>query len=327
MNAWAVMGAIIVIGLSVGIVVLLMWFRRDWQRALAAAEADCRIVQTARGPIQYARYGTGPVVLTVHGWGGGGAGGYNMFRFLADCGFTVLSVTRPGYMHTPLSVGETMGAQADALAALLDVLSIPCAAVLCGSGGGPASLLFAMHYPERCWALGLISALTGPEPARNTSRGQDILEKLFNTDFFVWLIATFFWRQLVESGMGELNADIKNDPAKMANLRRIINGLILTSASRSGMDNDMLQWRQNMPAFPFAEIKVPTLIIHSRNDKSVPYAVAERTMRIPNAQIVTFEDGGHTCYIVHSEISHPATVDFLKAHEPSGSVATTSGIT
>jgi pimeloyl-ACP methyl ester carboxylesterase len=43
--------------------------------------------------------------------------------------------------------------QADAVAALLDVLGIRTAAVMAVSGGGPCALQFALRHPQRCCAL------------------------------------------------------------------------------------------------------------------------------------------------------------------------------
>src|SRR5688572_12759889 len=212
MNIFVIVGAILIVPLAL----LIPWYWRDRSRMLAKAKAEGQIVQTALGPIECAIFGTGPAILAVHGWGGGGSGGYNIFRFLADQGFTVLSVSRPGYMGTPLTIGETMEAQADALLALLDSLHIPRAAVICGSSGGPASILFVLRHPERCWGLVLVSALSRREPITNTSPMQQTLEKVFESDFFIWIIAKFFWRGLVESGMGGLNDEIRQDPAKIA---------------------------------------------------------------------------------------------------------------
>jgi pimeloyl-ACP methyl ester carboxylesterase len=310
------LGTIIFLVLIMLIVVLVAWYWRDRTAMIAKIKAEGRIIHTARGPMEYASFGDGPAVLSVHGWGGGGSGGYNMFRFLADHGFKVISLSRPGYLGTPLSVGETMEQQADAFAALLDALNLTSAAVICGSGGGPSSLLFALRHPDRCWALVLVDALLNPEPVTNTNRLQEFLEPIFRADFLIWIIAKFFWRGLVESGMGELNEQIRNDPNKVAILRSLIYGLITSSLGRDGMRNDMIQWRKHMPKFNFADVKVPTFIVHAKNDKSIPFHYAEKYTTIPGSKLLTFEDGGHTCFIVYSEVAEPATLEFLRAHQP-----------
>lgn len=310
--SWFVFGTILV-ALVVG---LVLAYSRDMRRALAQAGAEQQRVETPRGPIAYTSHGEGAAVLVVHGWGGGGAGGYNMFEFLSHEGFRILSVSRPGYLGTPLQVGETMESQADALAALLDALGIPSVAVVTGSGGAPVSVLFALRHPDRCWGLILASALTRPDPILGKSAVQKTLEKAFHSGFLVWLITKFFWRSLVEAGMGRLNERIRGDAKKMDALQRLTQGLILSSRCREGLINDMRQWAQ-MPIYPLPQVRVPTLIFHSRNDNSVPYTIAEFTATIPQSKLLTFEDGGHTCYLVHAEVTEPATIEFLKAHRPS----------
>lgn len=83
-----------------------------------------RTTATAKGTVEYARIGEGPVVPGIHG----GPGGYDQtifaFEWLAHAGFSLLAPSRPGYLGTPLSSGKTPDEQADLYAALLDTLGI-----------------------------------------------------------------------------------------------------------------------------------------------------------------------------------------------------------
>ncbi|GAB4578378.1 MAG: alpha/beta hydrolase [Anaerolineales bacterium] len=296
--------------------VLVGWlYYRDRQRAIGMLQAQSQIAQTPRGPIEYASVGEGTPLLVVHGWGGGGPGEYNLFHFLAEHGFRVISVSRPGYLGTPLSVGVTMEEQADAFAALLDALDIPRTAIVTGSGGAPASILFALRHPARCWGLVLVCALTKPDPITGKTPAQKTLEKVFYNDFLMWVISKLLWRPLVEGGMGGLNEAIRQNPQKMDELKKLITGLMLGSLSKDGLKNDMIQW-ERMPVYPLEQIQVPTLIFNSRNDQSIPWHVAEFTATIPHAKKVYFEDGGHPCFIVYDEVTHPETIAFLNAHKP-----------
>ena len=58
----------------------------------------------------------------------GGIGGCDQARIMAEwidpARYRILSPSRPGYLGTPLETGQTMEQQADALAALLDILRI-----------------------------------------------------------------------------------------------------------------------------------------------------------------------------------------------------------
>ena len=81
-----------------------------------------QVIQTACGPIEYARVGKGYPVLVVHG----AMGGYDQGLWLAH-GFDmsnhqVISVSRFGYLRTPLPGDANLDMQADAFACLLDAL-------------------------------------------------------------------------------------------------------------------------------------------------------------------------------------------------------------
>ncbi len=125
-----------------------------WKEAtLARLNAGSLVAQTARGPVEYAVAGTGPAVLVIHGRPGGYDQGLWIARALNDPQFRFIAVSRPGYLRTPLDTGRSPEDQADALAALLDVLGVPQAAVIALSAGGPATLQFALRHPGATFAL------------------------------------------------------------------------------------------------------------------------------------------------------------------------------
>ena len=108
------------------------------------------ISRTSHGPVEYTSTGEGPAVLALHG----GMGGYDQGLILAraalnDTGhFHVISVSRPGYLNTPLRSGETPEEQADMFAYLLDRLGVERSFVIAVSAGGPSALQFARRYPR-----------------------------------------------------------------------------------------------------------------------------------------------------------------------------------
>ena len=103
---------------------------------------DSTVVQTTKGPIEYAEIGHGRPILIVHGDPGGYDQVYQILKLQhAENGaFRYIVPSRPGYLRTPLSVGKTPREQAEAFAALLDVLKIDKVAVIGGSGGGPSAI-------------------------------------------------------------------------------------------------------------------------------------------------------------------------------------------
>jgi pimeloyl-ACP methyl ester carboxylesterase len=69
-------------------------------------------------------FGEGPAVLALHGAMGGYDQGLILARTIGPPGYRFVSVSRPGYLGTPLCAGRTPEEQADLLAHLLDALGI-----------------------------------------------------------------------------------------------------------------------------------------------------------------------------------------------------------
>ncbi|MFT7548471.1 MAG: pimeloyl-ACP methyl ester carboxylesterase, partial [Candidatus Azotimanducaceae bacterium] len=117
--------------------------------------SDSQIANTSAGPIEYQLIGdTGPVMLFLHGT----PGGYDQAPTTPE--LRILAPSRPGYLRSPLEVGSTPTAQANAYVALLDTLDIDSVIVMGASGGGPSALVFASLYPERTLALVAMEAVS-----------------------------------------------------------------------------------------------------------------------------------------------------------------------
>ena len=112
---------------------------------------NSKIAETKLGPIEYKMIGDkGPILMSIHG----SPGGYDQNIISSDA-FRILILSRPGYLRTPLGVGQTPAEQATAYSELLDVLGIQKVVVMGISGGGPSSMEFAAKFPEK--TLGLIA--------------------------------------------------------------------------------------------------------------------------------------------------------------------------
>ena len=103
---------------------IIVTYRR-WKRILLSKlETGSEIANTSAGEIEYVLKGEGPVVLFLHGGPGGYDQGLLESKTFNDGGFSVLSISRPGYLRTPLITGVTFEEQADAIEALLESLGI-----------------------------------------------------------------------------------------------------------------------------------------------------------------------------------------------------------
>jgi pimeloyl-ACP methyl ester carboxylesterase len=281
-------------------------YLRQRKEALERLPRGSQVVETGRGPVEYAAAGEGPAVLVLHG----GGGGYDQGAIFSwpEWGLRFIVPSRPGYLRTPLWVGRTFEEQADALAAMLNVLEIDQVAVVGMSAGGPPAIHFALRHPERCRALVLLSAVNGPIPDFPFSI--QFVERAMPSDFVTWLLLK---TPLVKVLTGRM-LDIGDDLEKRALLQRVLDSTFPVSLRLAGAANDLRQMAA-LPPLPLERIVVPALVIHGDSDALVPFAQGQRAAEtIPGARFLALAGGDHLAFITHLEQARPALRDFLLAH-------------
>jgi len=255
------------------------WIAPTPEDLQACLDTPSTIVETAAGPVEYAVRGQGPVVLCVHG----GPGGYDQGLVLGEVfrrnGFQVLSVSRPGYLGTPLATGPSPTAQADALAALLDRLGMEAVRVVGASAGGPSTYLLAARHPDRVRALLEIDAVCRSyRPSCS-----DVTLKLSITPLGLKLtafLAEYFPKtaisgllasesSLKKKALKERVAHVMADPLKQATFHCIIHTFADRAEERhAGVLND-LAITAELGDLPLVGVRCPTLIIHGEADSDV----------------------------------------------------------
>jgi pimeloyl-ACP methyl ester carboxylesterase len=278
---------------------------------------DSTVVQTAKGPIEYADIGHGPPVLITHGDPGGYDQVYQVLKLQhAENGtFRYIVPSRPGYLRTPLSVGKTPREQAEAFAALLDVLKIEKIAVIGGSGGGPSAIEFAALYPERCVALVLEAAITMKIVAPTPGFAEATIKNTVGYDFSFWLLKNQF--------VAGLQAKDPNDPEITAIATAILNSAVPYAKRKDGWDNDTEQWSE-LSNLPLASIRCPTLILQGTADQNVPPAQAELAhSQIARSKLVTLPGQDHWMLITKHKELDGLSHAFLVAHQNVDAVSQT----
>ena len=149
---------LVVIGVGVIGMLLLVYFsfRQDIDAARDRVSTGSQVIDTPCGLIEYADTREGPPVLAVHGAGGGFDQMMELGQSLADSGYRTISMSRFGYLRTPLPADASPMTQADAHACLLDVLNLQKVSVIGGSIGAPSTVQLCMRHTERCAAMVLI---------------------------------------------------------------------------------------------------------------------------------------------------------------------------
>lgn len=277
-----------------------------------SAEPTPETIETALGPVDVVRAGEGPPVLMIHGTPGGWDSSAVMGRFLVDGGFALIAPARPGYQGTPLAGRETIDAQADLYAALLDALGHRSAGVVTWSGGGPSGYRLAVRHRDRVSALAATAAVSGRyEPAAEdletrlmleTSPGNWILRVLANHAPKTTVAATLGAEgDLDKHELEALTAETMTDERQrdvVLTMARVVGD---RAGRRAGIDNDWARFA-GIESLELGEIAVPTLIVNGDADSDVPPEHSDfAAAAIPGAERVVLNRGTHLCLWVHPD--------------------------
>jgi pimeloyl-ACP methyl ester carboxylesterase len=254
----------------------------------------------------------------VHGAGGGFDQGMEFGELLVRSGFRVISMSRFGYLRTPLPADASAAAQADAHAGLLDALKLPSAAIIGASAGAPSSMQFALRHPERCTALVLLVPAAyvprpGDAPPMRTPSGTAFLfDTALKSDFLFWA-ATKLARETM------FRAILATPPAVVAGAEagekmratQMLEHILPISPRRLGLINDATI-TSSLPRYELERIAAPTLVISLVDDLFGTFDGACYTAEhIPHARFIGYPSGGHVWVGHHKDIG-AEVADFLK---------------
>lgn len=284
-------------------------YLRDIRAARERVATGSQLAATPCGTIEYADIGDGPPVLVVHGAGGGFDQGLSLGRDLAADGFRVVSVSRFGYLRTPLPEDASAEAQADAHACVLDALGIARAAVIGASAGAPSSLQFALRHPHRITALVLlVPAIYAPRAddaaSVHTPAG---LELVFGTvlrsDFLLWAAIKAARPTLLRTMFATPPERVAAaEEGERQRVQRMFDEILPVSARRAGLLNDAAVIGA-LPRYPLEAIAAPMLAISLEDDLFGTHDGARYTAEhVPGARFIGYPDGGHVWVGRHRQV-------------------------
>ncbi len=286
----------------------LAWFSSWRAERMVRLNSASSIAETTAGNVEFLQHGEGPAVLVFHGAPGGFDQAMLLGSGLAEQGFQIIAPSRPGYLRTPLTSGLSPEKQADAMAALLDSLGIENVAVLGFSLGAPAAVEFCRRYPNRSWALVLISAVTKkslPPPAAPPL--PELLNQRLTGDIGSWYLvhtadrdpskALGWCFDLAQTGGGSDRANwiqsVLGNADQLSWFRDLAGTVAPIGPRESGLKNDLLQLRA-LPELPFDKLMLPVLLVHGADDSFAPIAAIEAAkIKIPNAELLVVPGTGH----------------------------------
>lgn len=287
-----------------------------------------RVVDTELGRVEFdLTPGEGPVVLAS-----GGVGGVIAARaalgWLDPDRYRLLSVSRPGYLGTPLSSGRGIDQQADLFVALLDHLRIDRAAVVTVSAGGPAGYMLALRQPERVAALVAIDSVSGRHDVPETAGpvAQAIFMNQWTQKVFGVLARrrpSWMLRQVLRDTGYYSKAQVQAhldftlaSPEALAFGRALLATFFPYRPSKAGSDNDTALFRE-LSHLPLEGVRCPALIVHGTHDADVKFCHGVYAYEhITGAERFWIEEGSHVGFWLspHAAAAQAVARQFLDRH-------------
>ena len=241
------------------------------------------------------RTGNPPVVLFVHGYCQSSAYWAPTVERIAQRGGHGIAVDLPGFAGSSGLPGPyTMEAFADALVGLLDARKMDRAIVAGGSMGGVVAQQFALRHPERLERLLLVATgAYAADPKGAIAKVESLSESPWDEATVRPIVQGFFHTPPSATRLSEL-LEIAGKASKQAAIE----------AARSNAGTNTLA--------RLSQIKVPTLIIQGRHDRSRTVAHGkEMQTAITGARLEVLENSGHTPHLEEPEAFHVLALPFL----------------
>ncbi|MDX8442738.1 alpha/beta fold hydrolase [Mesorhizobium australafricanum] len=206
----------------------------------------------------------------------------------------MLFLDRPGFGWSERGDNETLAAQADTIAALMDRLGIEKAVIVAHSFGGAITTAFARQHPEKTLGLVFVSPATHPWPGGATAW----YYKLTAMPVIGWLFSETLAYPAGMLRIGDATACVfspNNPPADYIGNASI--PLVLRPSAFRANARDVAQLYDyvRVASPTYREIKAPTVIISGDRDKVVYATVHSVGLErdIPGAELIWVHNLGH----------------------------------
>jgi pimeloyl-ACP methyl ester carboxylesterase len=317
---WAGIDLILIGVVILAVAAVVVRYLRDIRSAQQRlAGLGGQVLKTAYGLVEYVRAGEGYPILVVHGAMGGFDQGLWLAHSFNLTGNQVISISRFGYLGSPVPAGANLDGQADAFAALLDALDIPQVAVFAASAGSTSAIRFAARCPQRVSALILLCP-DAPGKVQLTIPPRFVFDTLLRSDFIYWVLVKFFWKWM-QNAMGLVPKGYVPTPEIEAMLKKMQLGDLPVSWRIDGMIFEtfttLAEYQESVTAsspYPLNKLATPALVIHAADDPIVPHDnVCELASQLLAVRTFFVPDGGHF-FFGHTEEVKAEIAQFMHNH-------------
>ncbi len=280
------MSTYIILALLALCIVVFLQFKIDMKKAYSKVEQyDVKTAETDYGTVSYVTKGSGEAVILIHGIMGGYDQGIITLNGMFDNSYLKIAPSRFAYPGSETYDDPSPKNQAHAFAQLLDEIGIDKAYIMAASAGGPAALQFALLYPERTKGLILLSTGGPGERARAEDIGMSGPPAILVNDFPMWFFAKYMGFVFEKYMFNSQVSDELLESMSPASIRH--EGTVIDTKVTN------LDFIYNYDNYPVEEIKVPILVIQSKDDPMINYDKSLKFLKRVGAQTLILEDGGH----------------------------------
>jgi len=250
--------------------------------------------------IYWDEQGRGAPVLLIMGLGWA-SNMWHRTRPVLSAAYRTIAFDNRGAGRSDVPPGPySMPAMASDAASVLDAAGVDHAHLIGASMGGMIAQEFALQYPKRVRSLTLVC--TAPGGPNAVQAQPEVLQALFQPDpdpakraaaVVPYIYDESTPRELVEQDLKVLSDFYPNPVGYAAQLQAI------------------MAWEAYSR---LAEITVPALVVHGRNDRLVPPGNADLIAeRIPGAKLLRLPHASHILTTDQSGPAHQAILEFLAA--------------
>jgi non-heme chloroperoxidase len=257
-------------------------------------------------------WGSGPPVVLMHGWPLSSDSWDDQALALADAGFRAIAYDRRGFGRSdqPWS-GYDYDTLADDLAAVIELTGAKDATLVGFSmGGGEVARYMSRHAGKGVVKAALVASIvpfmlkTSDNPDGTEQAVFDKITKGIKEDraaFFTGFFKDFF-------GVSLVSHPASSEVLEWAHALSMQAGLKPTLACAKAFSSTDL--RPDLAAF-----KVPTLIIHGTDDKTVPIDAAGRAAArgIAQSTLIEYDGAPHGLFATHKERFTQDLLNFVRS--------------
>jgi 2-hydroxy-6-oxonona-2,4-dienedioate hydrolase len=273
------------------------------------AETTSRFVDTRSYRMHYYEAGGGTPVIFLHGSGPGATGWSNFAPNIGvlarDC--RVLAVDMPGWGRSETEDESRGDDHVQSLIDFMDAVGVDRAALVGNSMGGITSISVAALFPER---VSHLIAMGSPSPGPNYFGPSDMMTEGLKVLYGAYrdpspqMMKRLVQIMCFDQSMATDELAALRSESALANPAHLASFLKRSFPSR---------FQTLLPAL--RELQIPSLFIHGRDDRVVPFENSLRSVSIlPNSRLLLINRCGHWAQIEHADEFNRVVARFVANH-------------